>query len=73
VLHEGYMHCFVDDEFIATAKFRHAFVHAPQSVIEHLHPDWGKGVLDSTYEKSKASMVQGRVVFRERKHLWGGK
>lgn len=70
VLHEGYPHAYVDDEFVATAKFRGQWAFSHASLIEHLHPDWGKSTLDSTYEKSKVSMSPGRALFISREHLW---
>lgn len=71
VLHEGYPHTYCDDEFVHTARYRGAWVSAPDSVVEHLHPDWGKGDgYDQTYVLSQASMVPGRKLFNRRKHMW---
>jgi len=70
VLHEGYPHEFVDDEFIETAKKRNAFVHAPDSVVEHLHPYAGKAPLDELYSKAGRRMLIGRVRFLWRRRLW---
>ncbi len=42
VLHEGYPHEFCDDELIQTAMTRGVFVHAFDSIVEHLHPNVGK-------------------------------
>lgn len=70
VMHERYPHEYVDDEFIQTAIKRGAFVHAPDSVVEHLHPYGGKAPLDELYSKAGRRMLVGRIVFRWRRHLW---
>jgi glycosyltransferase involved in cell wall biosynthesis len=49
LLHEGYWHNFVDDEFIETAKQRGQYAPCPAAVVEHLHPAWGKAPVDETY------------------------
>lgn len=71
LLHEGYPHCFVDNEFIETAQFRGKYKAASKSVVEHLHPVWGKSPQDSVYQTSLDSMDPGRQLYNERKHLWG--
>lgn len=70
VLHEGYPHEFVDDEFIATAKQRHAFAFAHDSVVEHLHPSWHKAPSDIMYRQAKQRMALGRIVYERRQKLW---
>jgi len=70
VLHEGYPHEFVDDEFVETAKHRGEFVFANRSIVEHLHPLWGKGPTDALYDRHRVRMVQGRKVYTRRKQLW---
>lgn len=70
ILCELYPHTFVDDEFVQTAISRNQFVHAPDSVVEHLHPHWGKGQSDSTYAISLRSVHPGRRIFVRRRHLW---
>jgi hypothetical protein len=74
VLHEGYAHCYVDDEFVQTAIHRGEFVSATSSVVEHLHPDWGKGDRrnDAAYQISRRSMTAGAHTFARRRRLWGG-
>lgn len=70
-LHEGYGHCFVDDEFVETAKHRGAWAFARGSVVEHLHPDWGKGQRDGVYDKGQSTFVADRAHFRRaRRPLW---
>jgi glycosyltransferase involved in cell wall biosynthesis len=73
VLHEGYPHAYVDDEFVKTARFRNEWAFSHGSLVEHLHPDWAKAEPDATYAKSKNSMVQGKIVYMSRCHMWGEK
>ena len=70
VLHEGYWHEYVDDEFVQTAKVRGAWAFAAGARVEHLHPDWDKAPTDELYEARPARMRQGRRLFRTREHLW---
>lgn len=71
ILHEGYCHNFVDDEFLATARLRGAVAMAPESHVEHLHPNWGKAPHDETYERGQAGFEVDRRHFNHRRHLWG--
>ena len=70
VLHEGYPHEFVDDEFIETAKKRDEFVFAHNSVVEHLHPLWGKAPTDALYDGHRKRMNNGRRIYMKRRRLW---
>lgn len=70
VLHEGYWHEFVDDEFVATAKHRGVWAHAGDAVVEHLHPNWGKAPMDRLYARQAQRMRSGRRVFERRSVLW---
>jgi hypothetical protein len=70
VLHEGYPHEYVDDELVGTAKARHAWAFAHGSVVEHLHPSWGKAPPDRLYRDQRRRMSQGRVIYRRRSGLW---
>jgi glycosyltransferase involved in cell wall biosynthesis len=70
VFHEGYWHEFVDDEAVATAKHRNAWAFAHDSIVEHLHPNWGKAPNDQMYAMQRQRMRYGRVVFERRRHLW---
>lgn len=51
--HEGYIHNFVDVEFVATAKQRGCWKHAPKCLIEHFHPAWNKATWDPVYQKGQ--------------------
>jgi hypothetical protein len=70
LLHEGYPHEFVDDEFVATAKARGMYAHAADSIVEHMHPDVGKAPSDELYAARPRRMKQGRRHFDGRKRLW---
>jgi hypothetical protein len=64
ILFEGYVHEFVDDELVGTAKHRRAFSFAFFSHVEHLHGNWGKeipapdGRPDVLYPQQQARMRQ---------------
>lgn len=73
ILHEAYPHEFVDDEFIATAKSRDAFAFAEDSIVEHLHPHWGKAPTDPLYDAQRQRMVVGRRIYNSRRRLWAGR
>lgn len=70
VLHEGYPHEYVDDEFVGTAKARHAWAFAHDAVVEHLHPSWGKAPRDRLYNGQTRRMIEGRRIYNRRCGLW---
>lgn len=70
ILHEGYPHEWCDDEFIGTARKRRAVAFAKNSIVEHLHPNWGKATLDLIYARQGERMKQGQELFRRRSRLW---
>lgn len=70
VLHEGYPHEYVDDEFIGTAKHRNAFIASPTSIVEHLHPYTDPSLIDATYRRGWAGRSIGKKLIDRRKHLW---
>lgn len=70
ILHEGYDHCFCDDELVATARKRGAWAFAADSHVEHLHPSWGKAQSDDVYVKGMAKFGADRRLFRQRGSLW---
>lgn len=67
VLHEAYPHEYVDVEFVETAKIRGAWSHAGDSIVEHLHPHWGKGDTDVLYAAHDDRMAAGRKIWRQRR------
>lgn len=66
VCHEGYRHWYVDDEIVTAAKQRGVWTPAPLSVIEHLHPLYGKGEPDATYKLGQARADADRALFEQR-------
>lgn len=70
LLHEGYPHEWVDDEFVQTAKHRGAYAHAGDAVVEHLHPMVDKAPMDDLYAAQGKRMAQGRRIFNRRRRLW---
>lgn len=70
ILHPGYDHNFCDDELVATAKHRKAWALAKDSIVEHLHPNWGKGNDDETYRLGMRRFRQDRNLFYRRSALW---
>lgn len=73
VCHEGYGHWFVDDELVTAAKQRGTWTMALASVVEHLHPIFGKGANDDVYELGQAKAETDKRIFEARlsKHLHG--
>lgn len=70
LLHEGYLHEYVDDELLGTARHRRAYAHAPDSVVEHFHPYCGKAPMDDLYAGQGARMRQSRSLYDQRRPLW---
>lgn len=69
--HEGYRHWFVDDEIVTAARRRGVWGMALASLVEHLHPQWGKGDADDVYALGQSGAVPDRHLFerRARKHV----
>lgn len=70
VLHEGYWHEYCDDEFVETSWKRKAWAFAADSIVEHLHPSWGKGEMDALYAENTARMRIGKRLFLKRRPMW---
>lgn len=66
VCHEGYRHWFVDDEIVTAAKQRGVWQMASGSIVEHLHPAWGKAPNDDIYELGQASAKKDQQLFQWR-------
>lgn len=66
VFSELYDHQYVDNEFVATAMHRRSFQFSKNSIVEHLHPHWGKGEMDETYEKATRASKEDMLLFRKR-------
>lgn len=72
--HEGYHHNGADREASETAQVRGAFAYAPDSIVEHLHPNYGKNGLDDTYREGgfhRAGNIADKELYCRRSHLWG--
>ncbi len=70
ILHEGYVHEYCDDELVQTAKMRGKWAWSERAIVEHMHPAWGKGVWDESYDRWPARMEFSEDLFRERSKLW---
>lgn len=70
VLCELYWHEFVDNEFVETAMARNAFAMAMDSVVEHMHPAFGKDKWDRSYRQVNRRFIPGQAVFEDRRPLW---
>lgn len=66
VLHEGYNHWYVDDEFIQTAQARGTFAPCLESIVEHLHPAWNKGPEDAVYRLGQSKSSRDRRIYEGR-------
>lgn len=69
-LHEGYVHEYVDDEMVGTAKARGAWAFAADSIVEHLHPMAGKAPMDELYAQQAQRMRAGQRLYQRRRRLW---
>jgi hypothetical protein len=65
-----YQHNYCDTELRETAIARGRFVACPESVIVHMHPDFGKAEMDEVYAKSRATFGADAETFRSRSFLW---
>jgi glycosyltransferase involved in cell wall biosynthesis len=71
IFHEGYHHNFVETEVWMLATYRGVAKYAKRSIIEHLHPDWGKRDEDSTDAKGQhQNRLEDRDLYRERMAAW---
>lgn len=66
VAHEGYHHWFVDNEIVTVAKLRGVWTAASGSVVEHMHPYFGRGQMDDTYRLGEAEAQQDGERWLER-------
>jgi hypothetical protein len=71
ILCEQYIHEFVDDELVGTAKHRGAFAFAADSHVEHLHPNWRPDIpMDRLYAQQSRRMAASRQLYARRRRLW---
>lgn len=69
VAHEGYRHWFVDNEWTAKARAEGVFAYAPDAVVEHLHPIFGKGCTDDVYRIGQLHAASDQQVWTSRAAL----
>ena len=67
IFSEAYDHQYSDSEFIETARRRRQFAFSKKSIVEHLHPHWGKAEMDDTYEKAHRQTNQDQRLFMQRR------
>ncbi len=70
VLHEGYNHWYVDDEFIQTAQARDTFHPCRRSHVEHLHYGWHKAPMDNIYKLGESKRKTDKSLFYIRRPQW---
>lgn len=66
VAHESYRHWFVDDEAVLVAKQRGVWSMALGSVVEHMHPYFGRGEMDEVYRLGESHAEADRALFEQR-------
>lgn len=70
-LFTGYVHEYVDDEFLGTAKARHAYAFAADSYVRHRHPHFDPtAVWDDSYRGMTGRMRRSRRLYQRRRRLW---
>jgi len=71
VCHDGYRHWFVDNEIVLAAKQTDEWAPCLLSVVEHLHPLWGKGHNDEVYRVGQDAAEADRERWFARVSLFG--
>jgi len=66
----AYHHWYCDDELVATAKHHDAIAFATDSIVEHFHPQVGKGEDDATYVLGRSRKHEDRRMFQKRSSMW---
>jgi hypothetical protein len=62
----GYRHWYVDDEIVTVAKLRGVWEARTDSVVEHLHHLFGKGLPDETYRLGQSASDADAELWMER-------
>jgi glycosyltransferase involved in cell wall biosynthesis len=70
VVSEAYDHNWVDDELVETARARGLWTFCNAAIIEHLHPIWGKGVMDDVYALGRRAFDADRRTRDMRSPRW---
>jgi hypothetical protein len=68
--HEGYRHWYVDNEIVSVAQQRGVWAMALGSVVEHLHPSWGKAATDDVYKLGQSHAEADRKTFEKRCRIY---
>ncbi len=66
VCHEGYQHCYVDDEICLAAMSRHTFQAALAACVPHYHPMTGRAKNDAVYRKGQRTLKADGELFQRR-------
>lgn len=69
ICHEGYRHWYVDNEIVQLAVGRGMFAPCLASHVEHLHPLYGKGVMDDVYAIGQAAAAADAALWAQRRQL----
>lgn len=72
LMHEDYVKIYGDTELVQTARHRGVYDYAPESVVEHLHPDWDTRKKDEIDLLPRKYDIPDEERFNKRKHLWNG-
>lgn len=67
IVAHDYQHWYVDDEIVTAAKQRGVWAMSLASVVEHLHPAWGKGEPDAVYALGQSHAEQDKATFKARR------
>jgi glycosyltransferase involved in cell wall biosynthesis len=70
---EGYLHNFTDTEMTQTAIFQNEYGYCPESIVEHMHPDFGKSERDETYNKQNGTWEHDSNLYAQRSVMWSKK
>ncbi len=73
VYSDAYDHQYVDTELVSVAIDRGVFAFCKDSVVEHLHPLWGKGTMDDTYRKALENGHADGLLFQRRRSKLAGR
>jgi len=65
-----YDHNYTDAELVETAKARGVFAPCLDSVVEHIHPEFGGREPDETWQKTRRAVNEDHAIFESRRHLW---
>jgi glycosyltransferase involved in cell wall biosynthesis len=67
---EKYLHNFTDTELTAVAIANGEYYYCQESIVEHMHPVWGKAEYDATYGLQNGTWQYDENIFYERSSFW---